>query len=330
MIRKPCSHNLISAMASACLLTACAVGPDYERPNVNAPEQFRSAVTTEANPSATAPTSLSSDAWWEGFNDPVLNDLVEEALRNNRDLQSAIARVRKARGQLVTTRGKFFPQVEYYGAGERGKFMGLDQTVVTSTPGSLTTIGTMAMLALFGHASRPTVGEAIRKGLAATPITILAQMIIGFVMTGLVLAPVTLLSLGGSKALGAVGLLIGMAIAAWFWTRTCLTTPIIAVEGTRNPLAAVQRSFALTKGNAGRLLLFLFLLVLAFIIGGELLQIAMAMLVQLVAGPHAGTITAALVASVAQTALAVYVAAAMAASHRQLGAAGSPGLHPFG
>ena len=145
MIRKPCIHNLISAMASACLLTACAVGPDYERPNVNAPEQFRSAVTTEANPSAAAPTSLSSDAWWEGFNDPVLNDLVEEALRNNRDLQSAIARVRKARGQLVTTRGKFFPQVEYYGAGERGKFMGLDQTVVTSTPGSLTTIGTMAM-----------------------------------------------------------------------------------------------------------------------------------------------------------------------------------------
>ncbi len=145
MIHKPCIHNLISAMASACLLTACAVGPDYERPNVNAPEQFRSAVTTEANLSAAAPTSLSSDAWWEGFNDPVLNDLVEEALRNNRDLQSAIARVRKARGQLVTTRGKFFPQVEYYGAGERGKFMGLDQTVVTSTPGSLTTIGTMAM-----------------------------------------------------------------------------------------------------------------------------------------------------------------------------------------
>ena len=56
MIRKPCIHNLISAMASACLLTACAVGPDYERPNVNAPEQFRSAVTTAANLSAAAPT----------------------------------------------------------------------------------------------------------------------------------------------------------------------------------------------------------------------------------------------------------------------------------
>lgn len=195
--------------------------------------------------------------------------------------------------------------------------------------GLLSTIGTMAMLSLFGHASRPTVGEAIRKGLAATPITILAQMIIGFVMTGLVLAPLTLLSLGGSKALGAVGLLIGLAIAGWFWTRTSLTTPVIAVENTRNPLAAVQRSFALTKGHAGRLLLFLFLLVLAFIIGGELLQIAMAMLVQLVAGPQAGTITGALIASIVQTAMAVYLAAALAASHRQLVGAHKPDLHPF-
>lgn len=144
MIRKP-YRTLLSALTSAGLLSACAVGPDYERPDVNAPEQFRSAVTAEPNPTAAAPATLASDAWWEGFNDPALNGLVEEALRNNRDLQSAIALVRKARGQLVSTRGKFFPQVEYYGAGERGKFMGLDQTVVTSTPGSLTTIGTMAM-----------------------------------------------------------------------------------------------------------------------------------------------------------------------------------------
>ncbi len=196
--------------------------------------------------------------------------------------------------------------------------------------GLFSTIGTMAVLTLFGHSSRPTVGEAIRKGLAATPITILAQMIIGLVMTGLVLAPISLLSLGGSKALGAVGLLIGIAFAGWFWTRTSLTTPIIAAENMRNPLAAVQRSYALTKGSAGRLLLFLFLLVLAFIIAGELLQIGLAMLVQLVAGAQAGTITGALIASMVQAAMAVYLAAAMAASHRQLSAARAPDLHPFG
>lgn len=266
---------------------------------------------------------------------------------SNRAWQDASAAVKSNRDALIALAGVFIalpsfalavllPQPEPQPGADMDAAMQLamvylrENWLALAVLGLLSTIGTMAMLALFGHASRPTVGEAIRKGLAATPITILAQMIIGFVMTGLVLAPVTLLSLGGSKAMGAVGLLIGLAIAAWFWTRTSLTTPIIAVEGTRNPLAAVQRSFVLTKGNAGRLLLFLFLLVLAFIIGGELLQIAVAMLVQLVAGPHAGTIAGALIASIAQTAMAVYVASAMAASRRQLDAAGSPGLHPFG
>jgi len=197
--------------------------------------------------------------------------------------------------------------------------------------GLLSTIGTMAMLILFGHASRPTVGDAIRKGLAATPIAILAQLIVGFVMTGLILAPVTLLAVGGSKAMGTVGVAIGIMIGGWFWIRTGLTTPIIAAESLRNPLAAVQRSFVLTKGNVGRLLLFLALLVLAFAIAGEVLQLAIALVVELAAGPHAGTISGALIASMVQAAMAVYLAAALSASYRQLDAASpAPGPNPFG
>ncbi len=197
--------------------------------------------------------------------------------------------------------------------------------------GLLSTIGTMAMLILFGHASRPTVGDAIRKGLAATPIAILAQLIVGFVMTGLILAPVTLLAVGGSKAMGSVGVAIGIMIGGWFWIRTGLTTPIIAAESLRNPLAAVQRSFVLTKGNVGRLLLFLALLVLAFAIAGEVLQLAIALVVELAAGPHAGTISGALIASMVQAAMAVYLAAALSASYRQLDAASpAPGPNPFG
>lgn len=144
MIRTPQARHLWM-LACAALLSACAVGPDYERPAVNAPEQFRSETTAAPTAQETLNADLSRNAWWEGFNDPVLNDLIEAGFQNNRDLQSAIAHVRKARGQLITTRGKLFPQVEYYGAAERGKFMGLDQTVVTNTPGSLTTISTVAL-----------------------------------------------------------------------------------------------------------------------------------------------------------------------------------------
>ena len=96
-------RHLLWSLTTATLLTACAVGPDYERPDVNVPNQFRSAQTTSTDGAALG-TVTSTDAWWEAFDDPELNTLVEEGLRNNRDLQSAIARVRQARGQLITTR----------------------------------------------------------------------------------------------------------------------------------------------------------------------------------------------------------------------------------
>jgi len=74
--------------------------------------------------------------------------------------------------------------------------------------------------------------------------------------------------------------------------------------------------------------LFLFLLVLAFLIAGQVLQWSVTLLVQLVAGPDAGTITGALISSMVQAAMAVYLAAAMTSSYRQLDGASQPG--PFG
>ncbi|MCC6211914.1 MAG: RND transporter, partial [Burkholderiales bacterium] len=52
----------------ACLLAGCMVGPDYERPRVEAPGAFR----FEAN----AAPGLADRRWWEQFGDPVLNDLI--------------------------------------------------------------------------------------------------------------------------------------------------------------------------------------------------------------------------------------------------------------
>ncbi|MFY9942995.1 MAG: RND transporter, partial [Desulfobacterales bacterium] len=65
-----------------CLLlitaTGCAmVGPDYKRPGIEAPASWRF-EEQEAR-------DLANTAWWEQFNDPVLNDLVRTALAHNRD-----------------------------------------------------------------------------------------------------------------------------------------------------------------------------------------------------------------------------------------------------
>ncbi len=95
---------LTLALASA--VTACTVvGPDYERPQVDLPSAWRVDYSQAA--------ALANTRWWEQFGDPVLNELIETALRENRDLRAAAARVDRFIGQLRTTRAQFYPQVGY-------------------------------------------------------------------------------------------------------------------------------------------------------------------------------------------------------------------------
>lgn len=84
------------------LLAGCAVGPDYVKPEIVSPPSWRIDYQGAAN--------LADTAWWEQFGDPALNTLIETALRENRDLKAAAARVDQFLGQLDTTRSQFFPQ----------------------------------------------------------------------------------------------------------------------------------------------------------------------------------------------------------------------------
>ena len=90
------------ALASL-LLASCAVGPDYVKPSPDTPSAWRLEYETAAG--------LADLAWWEGFGDPVLNDLIQEALRENKDLKIAAARVDQFLGAFDTTRSQFFPQI---------------------------------------------------------------------------------------------------------------------------------------------------------------------------------------------------------------------------
>ena len=88
------------------MLAGCAIGPDYKRPPVAEPPTFRGQVTTEAESLADAP-------WWDVFRDPILKDLIREALQNNYDVAIAAARVREARAAFVSTRSDLYPSVDY-------------------------------------------------------------------------------------------------------------------------------------------------------------------------------------------------------------------------
>jgi multidrug efflux system outer membrane protein len=107
-------------------LAGCAVGPDYKRPSVDIPQGWRF-EDKEAK-------DLANTAWWGQYNDPVLNELIEIALRENKDLKVAVARIGQFVGQYVTTRASFFPQ---FGVGASGGMQRVTETGLPPIPSSV-------------------------------------------------------------------------------------------------------------------------------------------------------------------------------------------------
>jgi outer membrane protein, multidrug efflux system len=101
-------------LAALAVLAGCAVGPNYKRPAVHAPENFRFTENQTTN-------SFGDLPWWEVFKDPVLQDLIVTALTNNYDLKQAVARVEQARNLAVAARSPLFPQIGYGGDVGRGR-----------------------------------------------------------------------------------------------------------------------------------------------------------------------------------------------------------------
>lgn len=94
------------------LLTGCLVGPDYERPPVALPEGYR----TAQSPSA---PDFSLTEWWTLFNDPVLNDLVQKAQKNNADVQIAEARLAQAQALARQAGAALYPTLNLTASGTR-------------------------------------------------------------------------------------------------------------------------------------------------------------------------------------------------------------------
>jgi multidrug efflux system outer membrane protein len=97
----------VMTLSVALSLAGCLVGPDYQAPEVKAPEQFRH---EPAKPLAD-PTSLADLPWWEIFKDDELQKLIRVALEENKDLQLAAVRVDEARAELGITKSQLLPTV---------------------------------------------------------------------------------------------------------------------------------------------------------------------------------------------------------------------------
>jgi multidrug efflux system outer membrane protein len=86
-------------------LCGCTVGPNYKRPQLALPVEFRGAPAARADPAR----SIADTKWQDLFPDPILNQMVTEALAHNFDLRIAAEHVEEARSQLGITRANQYP-----------------------------------------------------------------------------------------------------------------------------------------------------------------------------------------------------------------------------
>ncbi|MDE0886101.1 MAG: efflux transporter outer membrane subunit [Myxococcota bacterium] len=99
---------LIPALALLGAL-GCAIGPDYQRPEIEVPVEYRGKVTVQEA------ESLADLNWWQVFEDPVLLELIKTTLENNLDLEIAVARTEQAYRLSIATDSAFYPQASYGG-----------------------------------------------------------------------------------------------------------------------------------------------------------------------------------------------------------------------
>ncbi|MDS4030512.1 MAG: efflux transporter outer membrane subunit [Candidatus Contendobacter sp.] len=104
-------RKALLTVAIGLALGGCSLAPTYQRPEVPIPAQWQLSIQ-QAN-------DFANTAWWEQFGDPVLNSLIQTALRENKDLLIATARVEEYMGRYGATRGAEFPQVGANAAGAR-------------------------------------------------------------------------------------------------------------------------------------------------------------------------------------------------------------------
>lgn len=113
-------HKVISILSLAALLSACAVGPDYQAPEPVPLEHFaRQQPEVEDTKLAGADNE---QRFWQGFDDPLLAQLIEKTLSGNLSLQATLARYQEAAALLRGTRREQLPSVTA-GAGVSGQHL---------------------------------------------------------------------------------------------------------------------------------------------------------------------------------------------------------------
>ncbi|HTQ73087.1 MAG TPA: efflux transporter outer membrane subunit [Burkholderiales bacterium] len=112
-------------LACALLAAGCAVGPDYQRPDLGLPKAYTEPDTGDA-------LSVRAD-WWKLYGDPVLDGLVAAAIERNADIRLAVARIEEADANLRVVNAAFLPEIDLGAGANRTRFS--TTTAVPTPPG---------------------------------------------------------------------------------------------------------------------------------------------------------------------------------------------------
>ncbi len=160
------------------LVAGCAVGPNYEKPELPTPDQFYANTAVEDS------LSLADLPWWGVYQDSVLTSLIKLALDSGYSVRLAAARVEEARARYGVAKSQFYPQVNY-GAGAAQQRLPTTLSSGTGEPGDFYTASVSASweIDLWGRVRRLNqqakaqylATEEAQRGVALSLTTELAE-----------------------------------------------------------------------------------------------------------------------------------------------------------
>jgi outer membrane protein, multidrug efflux system len=145
------------------LCAGCTVGPNYKKPAVTVPPEYRGVSAEQAAKAEVA--SFGNEKWWDAFQDDALRDLIKTALAQNYDVRIAAARILEARAQLGIIRADQFPSVAANAAALNERTARTVQIPSIQTSANLISVSLAWELDFWGKYRRAT--ESARASLLA-------------------------------------------------------------------------------------------------------------------------------------------------------------------
>lgn len=165
-------------VAVALALGGCAVGPDYRPPEAATPDEWHQLPQTGVR--AESPDASELAAWWTTLNDPLLNELIERALAENKSVKQAYARVLQARAQRAIAGSGFWPDIGASASASRSESEGNfnERGEAVTTVGESYSAGFSASWELDLFGARRRSYEAATAQLAATEADLRDVMVV--------------------------------------------------------------------------------------------------------------------------------------------------------